>query len=108
MLLHSSPWKRPEILLVMKFDCLAAAPHELVGYLFVGDGEIEYVGLNRGGTSCLGNAALESGLDQPALVGLPYIAFVGELVKFSGFHAIPEHEIEPEIDECRRGQDAGG
>ena len=43
MLLHSSPRKRPEILLVMELDCLAAAPHELVGYLLIIDGEIEYV-----------------------------------------------------------------
>ena len=87
----------------MQFDRLAAASHEFVGDLFILDREVEDVGFYRGASGVLVGAS-ESGLDQLALVGLPDVAFVDELVEFAGLHSVTEDEVEPEVDESGQSQ----
>ena len=99
MLLHPSPGEGAQILLVMQLDVLPAAPHEFVRYLLVGYREIEDIGLDGGCASCLGDGTLETGLDEPALVSLPDVSLVGELVELSSLYPVAEHEVEFEIDE---------
>lgn len=87
----------------MKFNGFAAVPHKLVGHFLVLDGEIEYIGFDRGSAGVPVRAA-EPGLDQFAFVGFPDIALVDELVELTCLHTVSEDEIEPEIDESRQGK----
>ena len=82
----------------MKFNGFAAVPHKLVGHFLVLDGEIEYIGFDRGSAGVPVRAA-EPGLDQFAFVGFPDIALVDELVELTCLHTVSDDDIEPEIDE---------
>ena len=85
----------------MEFDYLAAAAHEGVGNGIVHHREIELVGLDAVGAFL----PFESGLDEPALIGLEDIALVHDLVELSCLHSLSEYEIETE--EYERGYAAG-
>ena len=89
----------------MELDVPAAAAHQRIRHALAHDGEVELVGLQAGAGLA---AALETGLDEATLVGLPHPALVDELVQLTCLDALSEHEEELEVARQRSGhqQDA--
>jgi hypothetical protein len=84
----------------VELDVLAAAEHQGVGDFLAHDGEVELVGLQAVGAGFSARIlALETGLDQAPLIGLPDPALIDDLVQLAGLDALAEHEVELEIHE---------